>query len=307
MLSIFEQAGTEVVRQGNVASVFHDTGLDWQVEQRPVYSQVGMYPNIQRIPKMMANYRSDNGQFLGIVHEKIYQVVQNLDAFNFIDQLPNFSFEKVGTFSGGKKVFVVGKANEQIDIDGSGDLVNFYLTFLHGHDGKSGIRFVICPIRLFCMNQLNLMLESASFKYNITHTGDVQFKLAQIQRAIANSKTYVQSLETQIKAYMTEKPNITAEVFIDRLIDFTDNDSKIQISRKEATKAAILDLYQNKDDLQNYKGSSFGMLSAVADYISHKMPDRNAKNDGTINNTFVKNIEGHPLLEKARRILQLAA
>ena len=53
-------------------------------------------------------------------------------------------------FNGGKKVFVVGKSNEQIDIDGSGDLVDFYLTFLHGHDGKSGIRFILCPVRMFC-------------------------------------------------------------------------------------------------------------------------------------------------------------
>ena len=31
------------------------------------------------------------------------------------------------------------------------------------------------------------------------------------------------------------------------------------------TRNTIIDLYKNKDDLQNYKGTVFGMVSAVSD------------------------------------------
>lgn len=310
-LSIFEKAGIEVVNQGKVKEVFAATGLAWDVIQKPVYSQNERdmnVPSVQhtytQIPSLVANYRSDNGQFLGMVHPSGYKVVQNCDAFDFIDELPNFTFEKVGMFNGGKKVFVVGKSNERIDIDGSGDLVDFYLTFLHGHDGKSGIRFILCPVRMFCMNQMNLMLETARFKYNIAHTGDINMKLSHIQRAIANSRNYVTGLQAEIESLINTKPTISIMHFADLLIPKDDDDTVVVTRRKEEAKNVIIDLYQNKDDLQNYTGTAFGMISAVSDFISHK---DTVRKDASIDNLFIKNIEGNELLFKAREVLKLAA
>ena len=315
-LSIFEQAGKDIpegLSDNKVKTVFEATGLDWVVEQKQVYTQ---RPNTNPaihigtscydiLPNYVANYRSDNNQFLGMVHPKDYKVVQNCDAFDFIDELPNFTFEKVGMFNGGKKVFVVGKSNEQIAIDGSDDLVNFYLTFLHGHDGKSGIRFILCPVRMFCMNQLNLMLQSATFKYNIAHTGDIQFKLAQIQKAIADSRNYVTGLSQTIDTMINTKVSKSIEQLTLELIPVEDNDTTLITSRKEEARQTIITLYNDKPDLQNYKGTQFGIISAVSDYISHAQPKRISHS--TIDNTFIKNIEGSELLEKTRNILLLAA
>lgn len=314
-ISIFEQAGMDIPEgliDNKVSTIFEATGLNWTVEQKTVYIQkpnTNMTTHLgvsctKAIPNLIANYRSDNGQYLGMVHPKDYKVVQNVEAFDFIDELPNFTFEKVGMFNGGKKVFVVGKSNEQIDIDGSGDLVNFYLTFLHGHDGKSGIRFILCPVRMFCMNQLNLMLKSATFKYNITHTGDIAFKLAQIQTAIANSRNYVAGLQETIDFMMNHKITKSIEQFTLELIPADDNDSAIVVTRKEEARSSIISLYNDKPDLQNYKGTQFGVISAVSDYVSHAQPKRISHS--TIDNTFIKNIEGSELLEKTRNILNAA-
>ncbi len=276
VLSIFEKAGIvipENLPDNKVETIFEATGLNWKVEQHPVYtSENGIHFN--NIKTLTANYRSDNKQFMGMVHPNNYKVVQNNEAFNFIDALPNFEFEKVGLFNNGKKVFVVGKSNDQIDIDGSGDLVNFYLTFLHGHDGKSGIRFILSPVRMFCMNQLNMMLETAKFKYNIAHTGDIQTKLNQIQKAIANSKNYVMDLQTTINNMISTKTTKPIEKFTMELIPEEEKDTTLIISRKEEVRATIISLYNNKDDIQNYKGTNFGIISAVSDYISHAIPTR---------------------------------
>lgn len=305
-LSIFEQAGKDIpegLSDNKVKTVFEATGLDWVVEQKQVYTQrSNTNPAIHDIlPNYVANYRSDNNQFLGMVHPKDYKVVQNCDAFDFIDELSNFTFEKVGMFNGGKKVFVVGKSNEQIAIDGSDDLVNFYLTFLHGHDGKSGIRFILCPVRMFCMNQLNLMLQSATFKYNIAHTGDIQFKLAQIQKAIANSRNYVTGLSQTIDTMINTKVSKSIEQLTLELIPVEDNDTTLITSRKEEARQTIITLYNDKPDLQNYKGTQFGIVSAVSDYISHAQPKRISHS--TIDNTFIRNIEGSELLERTRLLL----
>lgn len=307
-LSIFEQAGKDIpegLSDNKVKTIFEATGLDWIVEQKPVAALQCFKQEdsngMRSIPNYVANYRSDNNQFLGMVHPKDYKVVQNCDAFDFIDELSNFTFEKVGMFNGGKKVFVVGKSNEQIAIDGSDDLVNFYLTFLHGHDGKSGIRFILCPVRMFCMNQLNLMLQSAAFKYNIAHTGDIQFKLAQIQKAIADSRNYVTGLSQTIDAMINTKVSKSIEQLTLELIPVEDNDTTLITSRKEEARQNIITLYNDKPDLQNYKGTQFGIISAVSDYISHAQPKRISHS--TIDNTFIKNIEGSELLERTRLLL----
>ena len=305
-LSIFEQAGKDIpegLSDNKVKTIFEATGLDWVVEQKEV-AVLEKGNNYSFLRNYVANYRSDNNQFLGMVHPKDYKVVQNCDVFDFIDELPNFTFEKVGMFNGGKKVFVVGKSNEQIAIDGSDDLVNFYLTFLHGHDGKSGIRFILCPVRMFCMNQLNLMLQTANFKYNIAHTGDIQFKLAQIQKAIADSRNYVTDLTQTIDTMINTKATKSIEQLTLELIPVEDTDTTLVTSRKEEARQTIITLYNDKPDLQNYKGTQFGIISAVSDYISHAQPKRISHS--TIDNTFIKNIEGSELLEKTRNILNAA-
>jgi phage/plasmid-like protein (TIGR03299 family) len=310
-ISIFEQAGMDIPEgliDNKVNTIFKATGLNWEVKQKLVYSQeideitsFGVPRTYSRIPNLVANYRSDNNQFLGMVHPTGYKVVQNHEAFDFIDELPNFKIEKVGMFNGGKKVFVVGKSNEQIDIDGSGDLVDFYLTFLHGHDGKSGVRFLLCPLRLYCLNQLNLMLKTSSFKYNISHTGDVGFKLNQIQKAIADSRNYVSDLQNTIDTMINYKVTKPIEQFTLDLIPVDEKDSSIVVNRKEEARSSIISLYNEKPDLQNYKGTHFGVLSAVSDYVSHAQPKR--MGTSTINNTFINNIEGSELLEHTRLLL----
>lgn len=302
ILSLMEKAGQAIpegLADNRIETVFKATGLDWTIDQQPVHTPYGPIANV------VANYRSDNKSFLGFVHPTKYNIVSNLDAFNFIDRLPNFTLEKVGMFDGGKKVFVVGKSNEQICINGSDDMVDFYLTFLHGHDGKSGIRFILCPIRMFCMNQLNLMLDTARFKYSITHVGDVSWKLAQIQKAIADSNHYITGLENTISELINSKPSITIERLTELIMPVNDEDSERQVAYKEEVKHAIIDLYNDKDDLQNYKGTSFGMLSAVSDFISHVNPRRNSS-EHTINNAFISSMEGNELLESARRVLLAA-
>ena len=238
-----------------------------------------------------------------MVHPKTYKVVQNVEAFEFIDGLPGFTFEKVGSFNGGKKVFVVGKADDQVFLDGSTDPINFYMTFLHGHDGKSGIRFLLSPIRMFCMNQLNLMLDAASFKYNIAHTGNINEKISMVKKAIENSKGYVQNLQIEMDKLINLKPEITIEDFLEKLIPMDDEDSELITSRKQEAQSSILNLYSNKDDLQNYKGRAFGYLSAVSDYVSHLKPGRA---DADINNVLIRNLEGNALLDDAYTILRAA-
>lgn len=299
MKSIFEEAGKVIpfnLRSAKINEIFKSEGLDWQVNQKTIYSDNGI------IPKFVANYRDDNKQFLGFASTDRYKVVQNIDAFDFIDGLTGFTFEKIGVSPDSKKVWVVGKTAEQIDIDGSGDFVDFYVTFLHGHDGKSGIRFIVTPIRMFCMNQLNLILSTANFKFTMAHTGNIIAKIQKVQNAINKVGIYRDALQTELVLQTTIKmSDTTFENNLEKLFHTEKELTKIQIARRDEAMENIRDLYNNKPDLQNYRNTGFAFVNAVSDFVSHRTPNRVT---GTfINNEFLRLLEGSDLIQKAKELV----
>jgi hypothetical protein len=151
-----------------------------------------------------------------------------------------------------------------------------------------------------------MMLDSASFKYSVKHTGDIETKLKQVRLYINSSHTYITSLEDTLKKAIVYKPNFTIEEFVEHLIKDKDEDSKLVLKRKAETREELISIHNTKDDLSNYKGTAFGYLSSVSDYISHTNPLRNSNNQDTINNTFINNINGNTLLVDAYNILKVA-
>lgn len=130
-------------------------GLDWQVESRNIYSGTGAM-----IPGYRANVRSTDEAVLGVVSDR-YRIVQNEEAFQFTDDLlgEGVTYETAGSLQGGKKVWMLAKLPEKYII--AGDEVTPYLVFFNSHDGSSGVKVAMTPIRVVCQNTLNLALGTA--------------------------------------------------------------------------------------------------------------------------------------------------
>lgn len=280
-----------------VQEVLQQAHLDWGVVQKKVYSDFGV------VPDKLANYRGDTQQFLGFASER-YKVVQNREAFSFIDDLNDFTFDKAGSTADSRKVWIVGKYDRQLEISpvDRTDTMDFYMTFLHGHDGKSGIRMFLCPIRMFCTNQLNLMTETSTFKHSIKHTGTVDEKLKMLSRTINSADAYITELggviTEQLAIKMTDQQ---VQDNIVQLFEVKKDDAKRTITRKENTQELIMDIYRNTDNLQNYRGTAFGFINAVSDYATHRQPDR--RTDTFYEKEFVSLLEGEGIIEQARRLV----
>ena len=95
--------GTRVEDAPTSADALRLAGLDWTVEQRPVFLENSPTP----VPNYKANVRDKDGQVLGIVTDR-YQVVQNADAFSWTDELigGEVRYETAGSLKGGKKILV---------------------------------------------------------------------------------------------------------------------------------------------------------------------------------------------------------
>ena len=121
--------GKDVTKCMTSSDVIHEAGLDWSVEKcdlvakmpfsingdNTVNETMGDFSyggNIYRnCPNGYATYRTDKNIPLGIVKSK-YEVIQNIDAFNFIDNAigeGKAKFQRAGCFGYGHKVFITAK------------------------------------------------------------------------------------------------------------------------------------------------------------------------------------------------------
>ena len=294
-----ETVSQDVAAQG-VRAVLETHNLNWNVVQKPVYSELGVIENT------VANYRDDTNGLLGLVSNR-YTVLDNYDAFSFIDNLEDFTFDRAGSSNGGRQVFIVGKTSEKFEID-TNDFVEEYVTFIHGHDGLHAIRLVISPIRTFCTNQLNVLINRNSFCYSIKHIGDIDSKLRSARSAMLKGSNYLNNLKNVLGSFRDSKlENFNISEFVRTLVKerYGTPISERQIRRTDIMVNEIIDLYRDKPDNQNYKNTKLGVLNAVSDFVSHQSPQR-VNNADTNTNLFLNNIAGNKMLDIAYRMLLAA-
>ena len=146
-------------------------GLDWQVESRNIYSGTG-----SMIPGYRANVRSTDDAVLGVVSDR-YRIVQNEEAFQFTDDLlgEGVTYETAGSLQGGKKVWMLARLPRKYLI--AGDQIVPYLVIFNSHDGSSGVKVAMTPIRVVCQNTLNLALNTAKRSWTARHTENVLLRV----------------------------------------------------------------------------------------------------------------------------------
>lgn len=129
-------------------------------------------------PNAYATYRTDRNIPLGIVGSK-YEVVQNIDAFDFFDKIvgeDNAKFQTAGAFGDGHRIFVSAKLPNSIELKNR-DLIDNYLIFTNTHDGSTGVNILFSPIRVVCENTLNAAIKSSSCFVRFRHTQNVHTRI----------------------------------------------------------------------------------------------------------------------------------
>lgn len=267
--------------------------LDWKVKQFP------MSANGKKVDGYYANIRQDNGQVLGVVKER-YKIVQNAEAFNFVDDIFNdknfeVEYETAGSLFNGKRIFLLAKLPEVMLV---GDKVENYLFFTNSHDGSSSLTAGLTNIRVVCNNTLQLAIKNSPRVWKCKHTTNINTKKEQARKSIILATDYVEKIQNEAEKMARKK--INAEKFFKKLFD------EVNLSEKSTEQAVerIFTIYNEKDDLQNFKGTSWGMYNAVADFVSNGKPFRETKNfkDVRLANFF----DGNKLLELSQNILLAA-
>lgn len=267
--------------------------LDWDVIQSPVFMDNG-----NMIPDWFANVRSDTKEPLGLVRTR-YNIVQNKDAFAFVDDIIENTqgiecrYETAGSLFNGKRTFMLVRLP---DLDLAGDKAESYMFLMNSHDGSSGMIAGVSNVRVVCNNTLQFAISQAGKAeriWNIRHTKNLEGRAQEAAESLKLAVSY-QDKVGQIAWEMAEK-KVNEEQFFKKLFNAWNADASEKSKAKLYTN--IHEIYTNKDDLQNFRGTAWGLYNAVADWESNKETRTSA------DNKMLQFCTGDELLKVTEKIL----
>ena len=287
--------GTVVEDAVGSADALRIAKLDWVVTQYPVSA------NGKEIPGVFANVRSDTNESLGIVRSR-YNILQNTNAFSFVDNIVSndeveCKYETAGSLFNGKRVFMLVKLPNQTL---AGDEVENYMFFTNSHDGSSSMMAGITNVRVVCNNTLQLAIKGAKRVWTCRHTPNIQSRIEEAKQSLGFAVKYMDNMSQIVDELALKK--INEEAFFRRLFD-ANPCNRTEKSREEAIERMHI-IYNEKDDLQNFKGTAWGMYNAVADFVSNTVPQR--KTTGANEKKLADFFDGYSYLTEAQKILMIA-
>lgn len=287
--------GTMVEEAPNSADALRLAGLDWTVEQRPVFLEGS---NVE-IPNYKANVRSKDGKVLGVVTDR-YRIVQNTEAFEFTDGLigGDVRYETAGSLLGGKKVWLLAKMPT---VKVAGDDTEPYLCFSNTHDGSGAVKVCMTPVRVVCNNTLNLALSGAKRFWSVKHVGKLSEKMAEAQEALELADAYMRELGKSAEQLANKR--VTDDEVRKVLDDLFPTDEKsTELMKRHAQR--MKDEFWTcifMPDIKQFRGTAWGAINAMADMVGHTAPNRQTKNYAE--NNWGRIMNGHVLVDAMAKAL----
>ncbi len=275
-------------------------GLDWSVIQKDVLTQDG-----DPIPGFKVNLRDGDGAVLGIVSDR-YRVVQNTDAFRFTDDLlgEGVTYETAGALQGGRKVWMLARMPQRYFI--AGDEIAPYLMVMNSHDGSSGIKVAMTPIRVVCQNTLNLALGTARRTWAAKHTENVLYRVHEARETLELADTYMKELRRGIEELsLIRLSDRKALELMREFFPVTKDLSDVQRKNNIRLLGDLKHRYWDAPDLAYVENNGYRFVNAVSDFATHAEPIRRTKNYSE--NLFLRTVEGNPMIDRAYKMVLAAA
>lgn len=274
-------------------------GLDWNVEQKPIFLEDGTV-----IKGSYANVRSSDNQPLGIVGDR-YKIVQNSDAFAFTDALlgEGVKYETAGSLKNGKVIWLLARMPEDFTV--LGEKVAPYLVFTNTHDGTGSVKVTLTSVRIVCSNTLNMALRSAKRVWSAKHTGGITNKLDDAIETLQFANNYIKEQQNVFEdLYKVKLNDFTLYKTVKNIIPITETMTDRQKQNQEAIQNDIIFRYNNAPDLTVLEHTGARLVQAVADTTDHMEPFRQTSNYKE--NHFKKVLDGNDILDRTVGILLAA-
>lgn len=282
--------GTKVDGLQTAEEAIVAAGLDWMVEQKPLYIRDIKNPKgtIKKVDGRVANVRMSDGAALGIVSPG-YRVHQNVEAFAFADAIVEdgeAKYETAGALRGGKTVFLSMEIPKTVKVPGDDGEVRPYLLVANGHDGGMALRALITPIRVVCANTLSAALGSHKAEIRIRHTSGLESRVAEAQRALGLTFEYLDEFEATAEKMLLRK--VSERDVLRTLLTLWPikdvNPAKLNADElrrvvfaahpkgrdnEPMVAAKALQMYESSPNIDNIRGTAWGLYNGIAEFLDY--------------------------------------
>ena len=216
----------------------------------------------------------DDGHIYGFVSEN-YNIIQNADAFDFINYIDeDIKFIKAGeTYNG--LVYIIGELPE---VNILGDKFIPHIIFQNSFNGGYSLATSICPLRIVCQNQFNIAFKESNSTFLIRHTKNADTKMKIAGDTLRNISHYMNIFNKKAELFASRKVTpALVEKFINHMFPEKEAMTEKALNNLEEEKNKFLAAYNNEDN-NNFKGTAWGLINGLTDYITHKEYKRKVEN-----------------------------
>lgn len=257
----WNRIGTDITSATSASEALKMAGLDYEVEKVPVFLENGF-----KVPGYFATKVVNSERTLGIVGSD-YTVVQNNEAFDFINSVIPEGLEFVKAGETKKGIYIITKLPSHYIL---GDEVTPYLILQNSHNGKCSLRSAICPLRIVCQNQFARSFRESSNTISLRHSVNIQGKMEEAAQVLSLSATYMDLFNKEAEELAAKKiPEANALALIDNYFKIPEEATDRKADNIQAKKLMMLNAY-NAEDNQNFKGTAWGLVNAFTDFNTHK-------------------------------------
>lgn len=279
----WHKLGVVLPHAPTAAEAMHAANLDWHVNKVPA-CHIGADGIVREVDGRFALVRDVDHYGLGVVGS-VYKVVQNAQAFDFVDSLVgsgDVRYETAGALNGGRKIWLMARMTEADIILPGDDRVVPYLLFTNTHDGSEAVDVRLCTTRVVCANTLAMALREGRAHYRIRHCGDIAAALDTARDVLGMARNRVAQIG-DLFAMLAETP--MDDAIFAAVLDTTlglDAGKKVT-TRAGNIKAEIMRLRESGAgaDLPSAKGTAWGALNAVTEYTTHYRSTRGTGPNGS--------------------------
>lgn len=278
----FKDMGVTLENVHSLESAMKISGLDFKAELYPSSETIKIGEGIftSRLcedQSFKEVHRTDNGQLLGRVKDK-YKILQNEEAFGFMDSLlgEGAKFTTAGFYGrNGARTFMTAETQPLTIL---GDEFKPYLLMTNGFDGGSGVRVAFTSVRVFCSNCLMRAFKNARNVVTIQHSNLMTSKLEEAKYILMNQTKYLEALKEESERLAVTPFSVEAYEALIRE-HFNQTDDKGNITLKNAVMIEAMLRAYKQEDLENFKGTAYRAVQAIADVNSHMPNMRKTKNN----------------------------
>lgn len=254
-------------------------GMDWKIGRSRV--RFGEGENQLTWNDHHVLFRSDTKAPLGIVSPsyKIVQPSHILEFFRDLVEGAGAQLETAGTLYGGRRFWCLARLSGAAGEVTPGDEMLGYLLGITSADGSLRTTFTETTVAVVCSNTAQMALSERGARITVGHRTEMTAeKMNQVKNRLAQSgknfSTFMTAAKTLAKIRVSDEK---AKSFVEQLL----RDQKL-ISAENVEKAAgyrkIMDLFQGEllgADLEGRKGTAWGLVNAVTEYVDHHMKSEN--------------------------------